>query len=86
MSTTAGGSGSFSTWRATSKPVACGLVLIALGITELVVNLPLLTIVTAALLIASGLFITVSSCWARYSQTHMGRAGQQARPSQSARN
>ena len=65
--------------------VACGLVLIALGISELVVNLPLLTIVTAALLIASGLFITASSCWARYSETHMGRVGQQAGPSQSAR-
>jgi hypothetical protein len=48
---------------------ACGLVLIGIGITEIVVNLPLLTTVTAALIIAGGLFLTVSSCWARYSQT-----------------
>ena len=49
--------------------VACGLLLIAIGITEIVVNLPLLTTVTAALIIAGGLFLTVSSCWARHRQT-----------------
>ncbi len=48
---------------------ACGLALIAIGIADIIVNLPLLTVVTAALMIAGGLFLTVSSCWARYSQT-----------------
>lgn len=49
----------------------CGLILIAIGITEIIVNLPLLTIVTAALVIAGGLFLAISSCWARYRQTRM---------------
>jgi len=48
---------------------ACGLLLIAIGIIEIIVNLPLLTTVTAALIIAGGLFLTISSCWARYHQT-----------------
>ncbi len=46
--------------------VAFGLILIGIGITEIIVNLPLLTTVTAALMIASGLFVTVSSFWARH--------------------
>jgi Putative transmembrane protein (PGPGW) len=50
--------------------VACGLVLIGIGIAEIIVNLPLLNIVTAALMIAGGLFLTLSSFWARYQQTH----------------
>lgn len=56
--------------------VACGLVLIAIGITEIVVNLPLLTVVTAALMIAGGLFLMVSSGWARCRQTRAPSGGQ----------
>ncbi len=53
---------------------ACGLVLIGIGIAEIIVNLPLLNVVTAAFVIAGGLFLTISSCWARYHQTHPSAA------------
>lgn len=49
--------------------VACGLVLLGVGITEIFADLPLLNTVTAVLVIAGGLFLVISSCWARYQQT-----------------
>ena len=55
----------------TIASVACGLILIAVGVIEIIGNLPLLTTVTAALMIAGGLFLTASSCWARYQQMNV---------------
>lgn len=54
----------------TLASIACGLVLIAAGIIEFVVDLPLMNIVTAVLVIAGGLFLVVSSWWARRQQVH----------------
>lgn len=49
----------------TLASIACGLLLIGVGIVEFVVDLPLMNTVTAVLVIASGLFLVVSSWWAR---------------------
>jgi heme A synthase len=49
----------------TIASIACGVALIAVGIIEIVADVPLLNVVTAVLVIAGGLFLVVSSWWAR---------------------
>jgi hypothetical protein len=55
---------------ATLGSVACGIVLVGVGVYEIVDDLPVLRTVTAVLLIAGGLFLVITSGWARYYHLH----------------
>ena len=71
-----------SSWLLTIASVACGVALVAAGITEIIVDLPLLTTIAAALLMAGGLFLIGSSFWARYNETHPPSSAQRSRAGQ----